>query len=225
MWKKTQKACFSSFRTASKIGLTLYFLILDTSTDQCVIALAREDQIIAEEIFAHCNLLSHRLLPSIQVLIEKNIRSPKNLNGIAFGIGPGSYTGTRLGVTVAKSLAFGLQIPIKTFHSPLAFLPNREGTFAFLIPTRSKQVYVLSGSISSSQVIQKEVSLVNEEQLEKFEAVDFLICSSDKDFPPAFRNKTYYPPVPNLHALCHFLSEQEHASLENVELLYLHTPF
>lgn len=203
----------------------MYFLILDTSTDQCLIALARENQIIAEEVFAHGNLLSHRLLPGIHALIEAHIQSPKNLSGIAFGVGPGSYTGTRVGVAVAKSLAFGLQVPIKTFHSPLAFLPDKEGSFAFLIPTRSGQFYALSGSISSSQVIQKEASLLNREELEKFEAADFLICSSDKDLPPELRKKTHYLPEPNLHALCLFLSEQGRASLENVEVLYLHTPY
>ncbi len=203
-------------------GMT--YLILDTSTDLCLIALANEKEIIAEEVFAHSNLLSNRLLPGIHALIEAHIQSPKNLRGIAFGVGPGSYTGTRVGVAVAKSLAFGLQIPIKTFNSPLAFLPKKEGAFAFLIPTRSGQFYVLLGDISSSQVIQKAASLLNKEELEKFEAVDFLVCSSDKELPPAFRKKTYYPPVPNLHSLCHFLSEQRHTSLENVEVLYLYTP-
>ncbi len=195
-------------------------LILDTSTDQCLIALARENQIIAEEIFAHGNLLSHRLLPSIHALIEAHIQSPKNLKGIAFGIGPGSYTGTRVGVAVAESLAFGLQIPVKTFPSPLAFLPNKEGSFAFLIPTRSGHFYVLSGSISSSQILPKEASVVNREELEKFEAADFLICSSDQDLPPAFRKKLLFLPSPNLLLLGHFLSEQGPVSLENVEVLY-----
>jgi tRNA threonylcarbamoyladenosine biosynthesis protein TsaB len=201
------------------------YLILDTSSDLCVLAIAGEKGIIAEEIFAHSNLLSNQLLPRLQALIEAHIQSLNNLRGIAFGIGPGSYTGTRIGVAVAKSLAFGLQISIKTFHSPLAFLPNREGTFAFLIPTRSGQFYVISGSISSSQVLQKEASLANREQLDKFQDVDFLICSSNRDLPPAFRKKTYYPPTPNLQALRHLLSKQQYASLEHAEVLYLHTPF
>jgi tRNA threonylcarbamoyl adenosine modification protein YeaZ len=200
------------------------YLILDTSTDQCLIALAKENQIIAEEIFTHGNLLSQRLLPSIRALIETHIQSPKNLSGIAFGIGPGSYTGTRLGVAVAKSLAFGLQIPIKTFSSPLAFLPKKEGTFVFFIPARSGQFFALSGSITSSQVIQRDTSLFTPEEIEKFEATDFLICSSLANLPFLFRKKTCHTPTPNLRSLCLFLSEQKLASLENVELLYLHTP-
>jgi tRNA threonylcarbamoyl adenosine modification protein YeaZ len=136
----------------------LYFLILDTSTDQCLIALAKENQIMAEKIFTHDNLLSNRLLTSIQSLIENHIQSPKNLSGIAFGIGPGSYTGTRLGAAVAKGLAFGLHIPIKTFSSPLAFLPNKKGTFAFLMPAKSSQFYVLSGTISPTYVYPEGVA-------------------------------------------------------------------
>lgn len=197
------------------------YLILDTSTDQCLIALAKENQVIAEKIFTHENFLSNRLLPSIQALIEPHIQSPKNLQGIAFGIGPGSYTGTRLGVAVAKSLAFGLQIPIKTFSSPLAFLPKREGTFCFLIPTRSCQFFALSGSVTPSQVKQTDATLLTLEEMEKFDTIDFLVCSSPDHLPPLLKKKPYYPPTPNLSSLWLFLSEQELAPLEKVELLYL----
>lgn len=200
------------------------YLVLDTSTDQCLIALAKENQVIAEEIFMHHNQLSTRLLPSIQQLVEKQIQSPKNLSGIAFGIGPGSYTGTRLGAAVAKSLAFGLQISIKTFSSPLAFLPKKEGTFVFLIPTRSGQFYAISGRATSTQVEQSEASLLTcPEEIEKFKAVDFLICSSPNHLPSLFREKNCFLPAPNLSALLLFLSLQHPTSLDNVDLLYLHS--
>lgn len=199
------------------------YLILDTSTNECLIALANEKEVVAEEIFTHSNLLSNSLLPSIGKLIEKHIQSPKNLNAVAFGIGPGSYTGTRLGVAVAKSLAFGLQVPIKTFSSPLAFLPKKQGSFVFFIPTRSDKFYALSGMITSTQVMQIDASLLTVEEIKKFETIDFLICSSTDRLPCLFRKKSCFLPTPNLFALRLFLSKQEPVSLENVDLLYLHT--
>jgi len=201
------------------------YLILDTSTSECLIALANENEVVAEEIFTHNNLLSNLLLPTIERLIEKHIQSPKNINGVAVGIGPGSYTGTRLGVAVAKSLAFGLQVPIKTFSSPLAFLPKKEGSFVFFILTRSDKFYALSGSITSAQVIQMDASLLTMEEIKKFETTNFLICSSPDRLPCLFRKKSCFLPTPNLLTLRLFLSKQEPVSLENVELLYLHTPF
>ena len=201
------------------------YLILDTSTSECLIALANEKEIVAEEIFTHSNLLSSLLLPSIGRLIEKHIQSPKNLNGVAIGIGPGSYTGTRLGVAVAKSLAFGLKVPIKTFRSPLAFLPKKEGSFVFFIPTRSDKFYALSGSITSTQVIQMDASLLTGGEIKKFETVDFFICSSPDRLPCLFRKKSCLFPTPNLFTLRLFLSQEEPVSLENIDLHYLHTPF
>jgi tRNA threonylcarbamoyladenosine biosynthesis protein TsaB len=193
------------------------YLVLDTSTDQCLIALAQENRVIAETIFTHGNQLSSSLLPSIQMLVESHIQSPKNLRGIAPGIGPGSYTGTRVGVAVAKSLAFALGIPVIPFCSPLAFLPHREGTFAFFIPARSGQCYVLSGNISETSVIQHEARLCPAEELEQFQTADMLICASPD---MAFKKKCDLP-TPNIPFLCRYLSGQEPTSPEDVELHYL----
>jgi tRNA threonylcarbamoyladenosine biosynthesis protein TsaB len=199
-------------------------LILDTSTDQCLIALAEENQILAEEIFFHGNLLSNKVLPCIRSFIETHCQSPKNLSEIAIGIGPGSYTGTRLGVAVAKSLAFALQIPTKTFSSPLAFLPDCEGSFAFLMPTRSEHFFVLSGRISSSHISQRDASFLRIEELKRIEDVDFLIYASSDDMPPALKKKPHFLATPRLCSLCLYLSKKEVCSLENIELLYFMPP-
>jgi tRNA threonylcarbamoyladenosine biosynthesis protein TsaB len=203
----------------------MFCLILDTSTEQCLIALSKENQLIAQKIFPHENLLSNKLLPSIRSFVEAHCQSQKNLCEIAVGIGPGSYTGTRLGVAVAKSLAFALQIPLKTFNSPIAFLPDREGSFAFLIPTRSGHFFALLGNTLISGVSQSNAAVFNAQELEKIENVDFLVCSAPDELPLILKKKLTLPAAPNLHSLCHFLSEKEASSLENVELFYLHTPF
>jgi tRNA threonylcarbamoyladenosine biosynthesis protein TsaB len=199
-------------------------LILDTSTDQCLMALTKENQLVAQEIYPHENLLSSRLLPGIRTFVETHCQSQKNLSAIAVGIGPGSYTGTRLGVAVAKSLAFALQVPLKTFSSPFAFLPDRKGSFALLIPARSGLYYVLSGSVPFIALTQSDGSILNALELEKIEDVDFLICATPDDLPPALKKKLTFPAVPNLPSLSHFLSGKEASPLEDVELLYLGTP-
>ena len=199
-------------------------LILDTSTEQCLVALTRKNQIVAQEIFPHSNRLSNFLIPRIQSLIEEHCQSLQDLIEIAIGIGPGSYTGTRIGTAVAKCMAFGLQIPLKTFPSPLAFLPEQEGTFAFVIPTRSNQLYALMGHISSSAIHQGQTFFLNVDEYNKIEKADFLICSSPELLPAKLKNKTYFLPVPNFRPLCLLLSEKEHSPLENIELLYLNTP-
>lgn len=175
-------------------------LILDTSTDQCLIALAKDGRIETQEIFYHENQLSSTLLPRIQALCP----SLKILTEIAIGTGPGSYTGTRVGVAVAKSLAFGLGIPVKTFPSPLAFLPDQKGRFGVVLPTRSGQNYALVGEISEDKVTHEEPFFFTNES----PAVDFLVTRL----------------VPNLHMLIRFLSQQNHSSLESITLQYFGIP-
>lgn len=201
-------------------------LIIDTSTDLCLIAVANGDKILSEEIFPHNNLLSKKLLPSIQKLLKMNGIRPSELSYIAAGIGPGSYTGTRLGASVAKSLSFGLNINVKPFHSPLAFLPDCQGSFAFLIPTRANLYFILQGIYRSDGILEQSAALIPANALSlKTQGTDFLIHFSTHALPLELKEKTAFNASPNLLALSKFLSSAQTLPPENIELQYLHTPF
>jgi tRNA threonylcarbamoyl adenosine modification protein YeaZ len=193
----------------------MYTLILDTSTELCTVGIAVGSELATQEVFPHKNQLSETLLLTIQAMVEKVCGSPKNLHIIAFGNGPGSYTGTRLGAAVAKTLAFGLEVPIKAFPSPLAFLPEREGSFAFVVPARSGQLYALTGAIENGCVVRENAVWVDPEELED---ADFLICASPEKLP----GKTCLSPAPNLNILSKWLFEKQ--PTEQVDLVYLGTP-
>lgn len=198
-------------------------LVLDTSSDLCLTAIVKEQQPLAQKIFSHQNQLSKLLLPEIQSLIQQTGLKPADLDTIAVGVGPGSYTGTRLSVAVGKSLAFGLQIPLISFSSPLAFLPNQNGIFAFLIPTRSGEIFVLKGTSSETVLDQKSATMITPDNLTTYISdCDFIVGSS---LESASFAKPLFSPKPNLLKLAQFLSKKELTPPENVELLYLHTPF
>ena len=200
-------------------------LILDTSTDLCIVAVTRGDELVAHEIFPHKNLLSETLLPAIQSLVGAVCGSPQNLSAIAFGNGPGSYTGTRLGAAVAKSLAFGIGLPIKVFFSPLAFLPDREGNFAFVLPAHSGQLYVVTGTIVQENIDQEKSFWVSPDETDPFANIDFLICPDrDKLNPSIRKDKPCYSPAPNVLLLARWLSTKAPISSEQTQLVYLGTP-
>lgn len=96
-------------------------LLLDTTSSTGFLALLKDGKVIKCITFNEPRLLSKNLLPSIQALGEADLNS---LCYIALGIGPGSYTGTRVGATVAQALRFALHIPLVTFSSTL--LPDLE---------------------------------------------------------------------------------------------------
>ena len=192
-------------------------LLLDTSTDLCIIALVVEGQIQSEHVFAHANQLAQNLLPAIQGVMEKSGFPLSALSSIALGIGPGSYTGTRVGAAVAKSLAFGLGIEVKPFYSPLAFLPERGGSFAFLIPTSAGPYFLLKEG--SASLVQKT------ELVAETDPVDYLVVSAAHTLPDCLEGKLCFKAAPNLPRLLKTLSFIEPLPPEQVVLQYLHTPF
>lgn len=87
-------------------------LNIETATKVCSVALAEENTIIDQfdinEDRSHARLLGL----SIQKILKNNQLSFKDLDAIAVSKGPGSYTGLRIGVSTAKGLAYGLNIPL-----------------------------------------------------------------------------------------------------------------
>jgi tRNA threonylcarbamoyladenosine biosynthesis protein TsaB len=87
-------------------------LALDTSTPAMSIAILEQGRLVQEaHIHADRNHSLH-LMPMIQELIRAAGMKLADLSAIAVGVGPGSYTGVRIGVTAAKTLAWTLKLPL-----------------------------------------------------------------------------------------------------------------
>jgi len=81
-------------------------LALDTSGEICAIAVADDDRLLAERHFYHNMNLLQRLVPAIEDLTSEIGREASEVGCVVVSLGPGSFTGLRIGMTVAKSLAY-----------------------------------------------------------------------------------------------------------------------
>lgn len=97
----------------------MYTLFIDTHSNQINIVLYQEENIkVKKEIISNHDHSMTTMPIIIETLKEAKI-DVENLNEIIVVNGPGSFTGVRIGVTIAKTLAYTLQIPIKVMSSLL----------------------------------------------------------------------------------------------------------
>jgi tRNA threonylcarbamoyladenosine biosynthesis protein TsaB len=88
-------------------------LALDTATAFASIALFDGDQVLAESTWRAGRTHTVRLLSEVEALLARVEVDTKDLTGLAVTVGPGSFTGVRVGISVAKGLAVGLSLPLR----------------------------------------------------------------------------------------------------------------
>ena len=86
-------------------GMSL-MLALETSSRNGSLALSRDGEILAQCGFAHGLQNAAMILPLLDELCRQQNIAPRQLDAVAVSIGPGSFTGLRIGVTLAKTLCF-----------------------------------------------------------------------------------------------------------------------
>lgn len=86
-------------------------LALDTSTEYCSLALWLDGDVLTKEVLAgqqHTELL----LPMVQTMLAESGLALTQLDGYAFGAGPGSFTGLRIACGIVQGLAFATDLPV-----------------------------------------------------------------------------------------------------------------
>ena len=89
-----------------------HLLAIETSGDVCSVALLENGKLRVETIFRHGMHLSERLISIISTLLTEAGITLSQIDAFAVGIGPGSFTGIRIGVMTAKTLADTLAKPL-----------------------------------------------------------------------------------------------------------------
>ncbi len=119
-------------------------LAVDTSTNVASVAIIEDDVIIGEYNCNRGKTHSQRLMPMVQHLMETAGLTVSDIDAFAASIGPGSFTGLRIGVTTVKAMAFASEKPVISVHTldALAYnIPFAENLICPMIDARNNQVF------------------------------------------------------------------------------------
>jgi tRNA threonylcarbamoyladenosine biosynthesis protein TsaB len=120
-------------------------LAIETSTEMASVALLTERGLIYRELTG-VQTHSQGVLPAIQDIFEEACITLKQCDAIAFGCGPGAFTGVRTACGIVQGLAFGADLPIIPVISLLAMaqaacFPGAEADFVCVLDARMGEVY------------------------------------------------------------------------------------
>jgi tRNA threonylcarbamoyladenosine biosynthesis protein TsaB len=130
-------------------------LAIDTSTNSASVALLDDDTIVAEIYFNTQKRHEETLLDAINTLLSYGQVKPSEIGLFAVTVGPGSFTGLRVGLSTAKGLAFAAKKPIVAVSTLMALacnVPTGDNEVCPMLDAKGGQVYAAIYRIGSDGI-------------------------------------------------------------------------
>ena len=101
-------------------------ILIETSTSLCSTALVEDGRVVCEKLSTEPRAHASMTAPFVKEMLDECGFRASELDAVAVGMGPGSYTGLRVGVSTAKGIAFGSDIPLLSIDTPDDLAKARE---------------------------------------------------------------------------------------------------
>ncbi|MFN5333902.1 MAG: tRNA (adenosine(37)-N6)-threonylcarbamoyltransferase complex dimerization subunit type 1 TsaB [Bacteroidota bacterium] len=150
-----------------------FFLCIETSGKTASVAIVQKGACVAQEINVQLNEHAAFLQPAIQKMLQYADLSIADLDAVSVSIGPGSYTGLRVGLASAKGICFALQKPLITINTlTIMAYAAREQLIRdsiqcdYLVPmidARRNEVFTAAYDLNLNFVIEPQPLILNED--------------------------------------------------------------
>jgi len=193
-----------------------FILHIETATEECSVALSADGklqrELIAEEKLSHAT----NLQPLIDRLFKEENIGIESLSAVAVSMGPGSYTGLRIGLSAAKGIAYAMNIPligVSTLHSAAAgakrSLDLFEGDIIMpVIDARRMEVYAMLFDDKLNILKEASAIIMDEDSLNEIEAARIIFAGNGAE-----KLKQLYEHRED----CSFISNQVHLASNGID--------
>ena len=157
-----------------------YILNIETSSKNCSVSLLKEDKIInlieqEDDSYRHSELLTSFI---DQILSKEKIK-PENLSAVAIAKGPGSFTGLRIGFSVAKGICFPYKTPIIGINSleilARSYKPKKDEYILSLINDKNDSFYSMVLDSDYNEVEKPSVEVIDKNYISRYEKLNSLV--------------------------------------------------
>ena len=199
------------------------YLLIDTSNQPLSVAIMKDNEVIAEKTTDIKKNHSVQLMPEIAEILTESKINKTEITDIVVAEGPGSYTGLRIGVTVAKTLAYALNTNLYGVSSLKALASTVKDSTKLLVPifdARREAVYAGVYQYQDNELI----TIIDDTYIPIFELIEKIKHLLDSDIveqlPQASSMKQLIQKPENIHSFTpkyHKLSEAERNWLNQQE--------
>ncbi|MCE5319122.1 MAG: tRNA (adenosine(37)-N6)-threonylcarbamoyltransferase complex dimerization subunit type 1 TsaB [Parachlamydia sp.] len=118
------------------------YLLIESSTERAMVAIVDEEKILFHVDLPFGYQHSRYLVPQIDLGLRQLNLTLRQMEAIAVGIGPGSFTGLRVGAMTAKALSFASSVPLVGVCTLHTFIPAQEAAYASIIDAKMGGAYL-----------------------------------------------------------------------------------
>ena len=149
-------------------------LQIETATRSCSVALAQDGVLLGKKERNEANIHAASITLFVEELMQAQGKTYADLQAIAVSMGPGSYTGLRIGVSTAKGLCFGLDIPLigistlEAMASAKQAIVNADTLLCPMIDARRMEVYMALYDADMNTVEPVKAQILDEHTFEAY---------------------------------------------------------
>ena len=141
-------------------------LLLDSSNRYLAVGLSKNGKVVDKIFYEAWQRQSELMAVEIDNILKRNNLTRKDIDAVAVGIGPGSYTGVRIAITIAKTIGYALKCKVYA-KSSLSLLKSRKNPTICVFNARGGRSYF--AVYNGEKCLEKECVKTNEDVLKYIE--------------------------------------------------------